>query len=152
MRYIFVLALTLLASSAFAQEMCEVILPDGTVALVSCCEIKLDSEPASGCAGIARASKGAAVEALQQALNKIRLKRVARFLRKNPDSGISYIAIEQPPIVGLTAFCCDCNPAQITCNGSVNECSGPDSKGQCPAGSSRWLCTDGGGQDCTGLD
>jgi hypothetical protein len=144
--------LVVLASSAAAEYLCGVKQRDGTVALVPCCDFR-DGASSDECKELASIASGGEVKILQELVSETRRKRVARYLRKNPNTTISFLRIEQPPFIELTAVCCDCKPHTNFCtDGGFNNCESPSSSGLCPSDKERWLCTDFTTEECTSLD
>jgi len=156
MRIIVVISFMLLAGIVSAQEMCEVTQPDGTIALVACCVLKIGAEPGEGCDGLAKATSSQEIQTLKSLVREQTARSAAQYLRQNSASSIGYFEIEQPPVLAFIAYCCSCVPNK-TCSVDLpsDVCSFPNADGTCPADTIRTICTPGGSGPehyCTPVD
>jgi hypothetical protein len=141
-----------------ADELCEVTSPDGTVVFVPCCEITVDgSDQSEDCQAVAAALDSAEINALEDAVARNNLHKLAKFLRANPSIPYGAFTIE-PPLQELLLRCCSCVPGK-SCSVNLNwdVCTVPNNDGTCPAGTLRTICsTDPSGEgpvlECTSVD
>ena len=93
----------------YAEEYCEATRPDGTVDIVECCTIgSSTSEPSTDyCTEAAEALNTKEIEALENVVRKMKTKRLAKYLRDNPEVSIQKFTIEGPT-AEFGAYCCSC--------------------------------------------
>ena len=105
------------------------------------------------CLAVADALATEEAKDLERLIVKSTMRRLARFLRANPDVSIDAFSIS-PPSYELVQRCCDCVPGE-NCSAETpyHVCGFPDADGTCPSGTIRAVCGYYEGEwACTSID